>query len=135
MKSILLLRLCAAAAALLVVTVVEAAEPSGEWTWTAPGRNGGPDRTNTMTLKVEGVKLTGHVASAGRDGKPVETPITEGKVEGDTVSFSVVREFNGNSMTNKYSGKVTADKLTGKMEGGRDGQSRDWEAKRISPSK
>jgi hypothetical protein len=104
----------------------------GTWTWSTPGRNGGPARTNTLTLKVEGAKLTGKVSAPGREGKAVETPITDGKLEGDTIAFSVVREINGNSVTAKYAGKVSADKITGKIETTRDGQaqSRDWEAKR-----
>jgi hypothetical protein len=113
------------------------ADPAGTWTWTTPGRNGGPDRTNTLTLKIEDSKLTGKVSAPGRDGQSVETPIADGKVEGDTISFAVVREFNGNSNTNKYSGKIAGDKITGKMEFTRNGdaQSRDWEAKRAADKK
>ena len=106
--------------------------PAGTWTWSTPGRNGGAARTNTLTLKVEGAKLTGKLASPGREGKVTETDITSGKADGDKVSFTVVREFNGNSITSDYTGKVEGDKLTGKIETTRDGQkqSRDWEAKR-----
>jgi hypothetical protein len=113
------------------------ADPTGTWTWTTPGRNGGPDRTNTLTLKIEDSKLTGKVSAPGRDGQSVETPIADAKVEGDTISFAVVREFNGNSNTNKYSGKLAGDKITGKMEFTRNGdtQSRDWEAKRAADKK
>src|SRR5947207_10306596 len=35
------------------------ADPSGTWTWTMPGRNGGPDRKMTLKLKSEGDKVTG----------------------------------------------------------------------------
>ena len=66
-----------------------------------------------------------------RDGGAArETEITEGKIKGNEVSFTVVREFNGNKMTSKYTGKVTADVIKGKMEFERNGetQSRDWEA-------
>ena len=69
----------------------------------------------------------------GRNGgDPRETAISDGKVKDDEVSFSVVREFNGNKMTSKYSGKVSADTIKGKIETERDGntRSRDWEAKR-----
>lgn len=125
---------CAALGLLLLATAVQAADVAGDWTWTSPGRNGGPDRVSTLTLKVDGGKLSGKVSSPGREGAAaVETPITEAKLDGDTVSFNVVREFNGNSMTAKYNGKVSADKITGKIETSRDGQarSRDWEAKRV----
>jgi hypothetical protein len=44
----------------------------------------------------------------------------------------VVREFNGNKFTIKYSGTVSGDTIKGKSEFERDGetQSREWEAKR-----
>jgi hypothetical protein len=65
-------------------------------------------------------------------GDPVETAISDGKVKGDEIAFNVVREWNGNKMTIKYSGKVSADAIKGKTESERNGQtnSRDWEAKR-----
>ena len=109
------------------------ADLAGTWSWvTPPGPNGGADRTNTLTLKSEDAKLTGKVSAPGRDGQLVETPIADAKLDKDTFSFAVVREFNGNSRTNKYSGKIEGDKITGKMEFVRNGeaQSRDWEAKR-----
>src|SRR3954471_511893 len=109
------------------------ADPAGTWTWTMPGRNGGADRTNTLTLKVADSKLTGKISAPGRDGQASERDIADAKVEGEKVSFAVVREFNGNSMTNKYTGKIEGDKIVGKMTyRNRDGeeQSRDWEAKR-----
>jgi hypothetical protein len=125
------------AALLLFAAVAQAADPSGIWTWSTPGRNGGPDRVTTLVLKVEGNNLTGKVSVPGRDAQPVETPIASGKVDGDNISFDLVREFNGNSATNKYSGVVTADKITGKIESSRGGQtqSRDWEAKRFAETK
>jgi len=109
------------------------ADPTGTWTWTRPGRNGGSDVTMTLKLKAEGDKLTGKVSSPGRNGgEPVETEIKDGKITGDEISFSVTREFNGNSMTTKYSGKVSADSIKGKTTFTRNGedQSRDWEAKK-----
>jgi len=107
-------------------------DPTGKWTWTTPGRNGGPDRKMTLTLKVDGEKLTGKLASPGREGQAVETEISDAKLKGEEVTFSVTREFNGNKMTSKYKGKVTADTIKGKIESERNGQpqSRDWEAKR-----
>jgi len=126
-----------AALTLVLAASAQAADVAGKWAWVMPGRNGGSDRTNTLTLKVEGGKVSGNVAAPNRDGKDVETPITDAKLEGDTVSFSVTREWSGNSMTAKYSGKVEADKLTGKIETTRNGESRsrDWEAKRVTEKK
>jgi hypothetical protein len=110
---------------------------TGTWTWTMPGRQGGPDRKITAKLKVEGDKVTGKVNSPGRDGQARETEIKDGQIKGDELSFSVTREMNGNSITTKYSGKVTGDTIKGKTEFERNGETmkRDWEAKRGEDAK
>src|SRR5687768_11608482 len=107
---------------------------TGNWTWTVPGRDGGAERKMTLSLKQEGEKLTGKLSSPGRDGGAArETDITDGSVKGADVTFTVTREFNERKMTFKYSGKLSADAITGKVASkDRDGndQSRDWTAKR-----
>jgi hypothetical protein len=107
------------------------ADPSGTYVWTVPARNGGADRTNTLVLKLEGDKLTGKLSAPGRDGQVNSTDIIDGKIAGADVSFSVVRTFNENTFTNKYSGKLADGVIKGKMEFVRNGdaQSRDWEAR------
>ncbi|MBN8247104.1 MAG: hypothetical protein J0L84_06630 [Verrucomicrobia bacterium] len=121
----------------LLGTRVVAADVAGEWTWSTPGRDGGAERKSTLTLKVDAGKLSGKISSPGRDGAAVETAISDAKLDGDSIAFSVVREFNGNSFTRKYSGKVAGDTITGKTEFDRNGetQSRDWVAKRTAPAK
>jgi len=125
--------------ALGFVSQIQAADKKadGTYSWTMPGRNGGPDRKMTLTLKTEGDKVTGKLSSPGRDGTNRDTDIADGKIKGEEISFTVVREFNGNKMTSKYSGKVGADSIKGKIETERDGQtqSRDWEAKREADKK
>ena len=113
------------------------ADATGKWTWTTPGRNGGPERKSILTLKVEGEKVTGKISSPGRDGQERETEIADGKLSGAEVFFTVTREYNGNKMVAKYSGKVGADKITGKIGTERNGeaQSRDWEATRVVEKK
>ena len=97
---------------LLVVGLVAfAADATGKWTYEQPGRNGGPARQVTITLKQDGAKLTGSVPGMGRGGDVPPTEIKNGKVDGDSVSFEVVREFNGNTMTTKYEGKVSGDEM------------------------
>jgi hypothetical protein len=105
---------------LLAVGIVAfAADVTGKWTYETPGRNGGPARQTTITLKQDGAKLTGSIPGF-RGGEPTE--ITNGKVDGDNVSFEVTREFNGNSMTTKYSGTVSGDEMKLTVERpGRDG--------------
>jgi len=105
-------------------------DPSGTWQWSTPGRNGAPGRTNTLVLKLEGDKLTGTLSVPVRNGN-VDTKIEEATFKGDEIAFSVTREFRNNKMTTKYTGKLTADTIKGKVEfKNRNGetQSRDWTA-------
>lgn len=118
-------------ALLFAGTITQAADADGNWVWTTPGRNGGADRQSVLSLKTDGAQLTGKISSPGRDGKPADTSITDGKVDGDNISFDVVRQFNGNSVTIAYTGTVADGKITGKIETTRNGdtQSHDWLAK------
>jgi len=97
-----------------------AADFNGKWTAEVPSRQGGTT-TNTFTFKVDGAKLTGTMTS-----QMGSMDITNGKVDGDNISFDVVREFNGNSFTLSYAGKADGDSIkftrTFKMAGGGDGQ-------------
>jgi hypothetical protein len=113
------------------------ADPAGTWTWSTPGRNGGEPRESTLKLKMEGDKVVGTLTGGGRGGEPVETKITNAKLTGDELSFDVTREFNGNSFTSKYKGKVAGDTITGKISRERDGETRetDWVAKRKKEEK
>lgn len=109
------------------------ADPTGTWTWSTPGRNGGEGRESTLKLKMEGDKLTG--AIAGRQGN--ETKIENAKLSGEEISFDVTREWQGNSRTMKYKGKIAGDTITGKITTERDGNTRevDWTAKRKKEEK
>jgi hypothetical protein len=110
------------------------ADVAGTWNWVQKGQQGRPDRKITAKFKVDGEKLTGTVSSPGRDGQTTDTDIQDGTIKGDEIAFSVTRERNGNKMTSKYTGKVSGDTITGKMEFDRNGEpvKRDWEAKRGS---
>ena len=130
--------LIALAGAILVMGVLVPAQaqdkkvdPTGTYIWTMPGRNGGPDRTNTLVLKLDGDKLTGTLATPGRGGQATPRDISDGKVTGPDISFCVTRTFNDNTITNKFSGTLADGTIKGKMEFERNGepQSRDWEAK------
>ena len=98
-----------------LAVVALAADPSGKWTYETQGRNG--PQTVTLTLKASGDSLTGSI-SGGRGG---EVNISDGKVSGDDISFSVVREFNGNQITTKYTGKLSGDSMNLTIEGPRGG--------------
>src|SRR5216117_867799 len=132
----------AAACAILALGAVaqaqdKKADPTGTWTWSQPGRNGGPERKSTLKLKLEGDKVTGTLSAPGRGGQTSDVAISDGKLKGDEISFAVTREVGGNKLTSKYNGKISGDSIKGKMEFDRNGQtqSRDWEAKRETEKK
>jgi hypothetical protein len=116
-------------AACFLTVAAFAGDPTGTWSWTAPGRNGNPGRPAKATLALKDGALTGSVS--GRQG---DTPIADATFKDDAIAFSVTREFNGNSITTKYTGKLDGDKITGSMElpGMNGGESRkvDWTATR-----
>ncbi len=120
-------RLIAVAVIVAVVglaRVSAAADASGTWKWTT--NFNGQTRDSTLKLKQEGDKLSG-VYVGGQSN--TETPIEDAKISGDTVSFKVTRERNGQKATTKYTGTLKDDTITGKSE--RDGQeAREWVAKR-----
>lgn len=131
-KSILQLSACLALTFTFAASAADKkSEITGTWKSSFTNRNG-QAMESTFKLKAEGEKLTGTVSGRNND-----TAIEEGKIKGDEVSFQVTREFNGNKMTIKYSGKVSGDAITGKSEVDRDGTptKRDWVAKRDTEAK
>ncbi len=82
-----------------------AADFNGRWTGDVPGRNG-----NTMTLTfdfhVDGTTLTGKITTPRGD-----VDISNGKVDGDNISFDQVLNFNGNSFTISYKGTADGDTI------------------------
>jgi hypothetical protein len=104
---------CTIALAALTLWVSFAADIDGKWTGQVQGRNG--PQTQTLMLKADGNTLTGTV-EGGRGG-PVE--ITNGKIDGDNVSFEVVREFGDNKITQEFKGTVAGAELKLTISGGR----------------
>ena len=111
---------------------------TGKWKYTQQGRGGGggggQPQEVVLTLKQEGDKVTGSLPAGRQGGEP--TQITDGKIAGDMLTFTVSRTFNDQTRVTKYSGKVEADKITGKIERpGRGGDAApvttDWVATRV----
>jgi hypothetical protein len=92
-----------------------AADIDGKWTSQVQGRRG--TRTETLMLKTSGNTLTGTLQ--GERGEPVE--ITNGTIDGDNISFTVVRQFGQNKFTQEYKGTVSGGELKVTMSGGRRG--------------
>ena|SRR5579863_5033111 len=88
-----------------------AADVSGKWTYEQAGRQGGNPVTVTLTLKADGGKLTGTQSRPGRDGNAMETPISNGTVNGNDISFETVQSFGGNEMKITYKGTVNGDSI------------------------
>jgi D-glucosaminate-6-phosphate ammonia-lyase len=104
----------------------KAANVDGKWTWTYKTKDG-KDAEAAIKLKQEGDKLTG--AYIARDG--TQTPIQDGKIKGDEISFDVNREVGGERMLFKYTGKIEGDTITGKIVFGHPKPTpHEWEAKR-----
>src|SRR3954452_6353243 len=91
---------------LILLTVcaltASAADISGNWKATAEGPNGSMERK--FVFKVEGNKVTGETTSSIM-GK---STITDGKVQGDTVTFTITGRFGDNEMKLDYAGKISA---------------------------
>lgn len=108
----------------LLATTLVAADVTGKWSAQVPGREG-QTREQIFNLKADGSKLTGTVE--GGRGEPA--PIADGKIDGDKLSFSMTREFNGNTMKWTYTGTLAGDEIKMKREGG-PGQPAEFTAKR-----
>jgi hypothetical protein len=101
-KKLLFVALIALVASIALI----AADVSGKWTFEQQGR-GGNTMTVTLTLKADGGNLTGTVSGGMGD-----TAISDGKVDGNNVSFSVKREMqNGNTFVTTYKGTVDGDTM------------------------
>jgi hypothetical protein len=60
----------------------------------------------TINLKQDGSALTGTIG-----GPQGDTPIANGKVSGDDISFTVVRSMGGNEVKINYNGKVSGNEI------------------------
>jgi hypothetical protein len=104
-----------------------ASDISGNWKATAEGPNGTMERT--FVFKVDGNKLTGETTSSML-GK---STIADGKVEGDTVTFTITANLQGNEMKLNYKGTIKGDEIVFQSSaagGDGGGQTIEWHAKK-----
>ncbi len=87
-----------------------AADFNGKWTGDVETPRG--TQTLNFDFKVDGAALTGTVTTPRG-----ATDITNGKVDGDNISFDQVVNFNGNEFKITYTGKADGEtiKFTRKM--------------------
>lgn len=93
--------------ALVVIVVlgtvaVRGADPSGTWTATFTSDVG--EQSYTYEFTVTGTTLTG-IAKGNLTG---ETKISDGKVDGDTITFVENATYQGMPVTFTYTGKMTS---------------------------
>ena len=110
-----------------ISVAISAEDVNGEWMAEIPGRNGKLAKA-VYEFNVEGSKLTGAVMGYLEE----ERPLFDGKVDSDTISFTL-REYRGERYTSyKFEGKISGDTIKFKVvsEGGKH-----WEftARRAKP--
>ena len=111
----------------LLAAGLQAADISGQWQAQIPGRDGNL-MDMTFQFKVSGEQLTGSI-----ENQYGERQISDGKISGDDLSFTVNIDAGGNQMTFLYKGKVTGNeiKFNRERKGGEGGTAKvDFVAKR-----
>jgi hypothetical protein len=106
-----------------------AADVAGVWKLTVATKNG-PTFEPTLTITSQNNSaITG--TYTGENG---DTPITDGLVLGDELSFEVVRQKDGKSYKLRYSAKVVKDTIKGSVDYNFDGMTGffDFEGKRVA---
>jgi hypothetical protein len=98
--------------ALFLAGWLQAADFNGTWkaNYTSPD---GRDRETKFVLQTIGSALTGTIVDASE-----ETPIQDGKVIGDAISFSVVSNVKGEQWKVKFTGERTGDIIQLKIDYG-----------------
>ena len=96
------------------------ADFNGKWKGAMPSRDGN-SREAAFQFHAIGATLTGNFT--GPMGREIE--IKDGKVVGDSISFSVSLDLNGNMTKINYTGKLAGEDLNMRMQ--REGASRSVE--------
>jgi hypothetical protein len=86
----------------------EAANVAGKWQMTNETPRG--TMTSSFAFEQDGNVLTGTVETRG-----TSTPISTGTVDGNVITFSVVRAMGNRTRELTYTGTVEGDTITGQM--------------------
>jgi hypothetical protein len=100
-------------AMLALAAWASAADISGTWKGTAETPVGKVQRT--FNFKVDGSKLTGESTSDVLGSSTIQ----DGKIDGDTITFTIDVTIQGNQAKANYTGKIDGDqiKMSVKVEG------------------
>jgi hypothetical protein len=88
----------------LAAVTAFAADLTGKWSATVETPRG--TQNITFDFHVDGATLTGKITTQRGD-----SDITDGKIDGDNLSFTQTVNFNGNDMKINYTGKVDGDSI------------------------
>jgi len=92
---------------LTMAVTVWAADIAGKWTAQAQGSD------ITMNFKVDGTALTGTLENSQMPGA---VDIKDGKIDGDNVSFTIVRKMGETEMKIVWKGIIAGDEIKFKRE-------------------
>ena len=98
----------AVAIILLAATSAWAADVAGKWTAKVPPAQGQGESDITFVFKVADDKLTGTINNSLAPG---DVEISDGKVTGDDISFSLKRNIGGTDLTVLWKGKISGDEI------------------------
>jgi hypothetical protein len=88
---------------------VYAADITGKWTTEFESQVG--VQKYIFDFKVEGTKLTGTAISKIAEAAEVKTPITEGAINGEDVTFVENLDYSGQQLKITYKGKIAGDEI------------------------
>jgi len=121
-------RRCLAAGALLALSAVLLVAADAAGTWKGSFDFNGTSVALTFNLKTNGAAVSGTI-----DGLPTEaSEIKEGKVDGDSITFWSMTEYQGSPIKLVYHGKIAGDQISFTMGTDDGGWSTDLVAKRSS---
>ena len=104
---------CLVAGVLLLAGFAFGAEIDGKWTGSIAGMDGN-NMTIGFTFRADGTTLTGvHIVNGQ------ETAIKDGKIEGNSISFTVTLDLGGQQTKIPHKGVISGDqiKMTYEMMG------------------
>jgi hypothetical protein len=123
-------------------------DPNGLWTWGANngsantrhelwdrlGTGGGSSPRALLRLKLDGDALTGSIYNARSQAPGTEAPITGASFRSNRITFRVMQELKSIRLTQRFTGILSADRITGKVESEMNGvtKTNDWVAKRTT---
>jgi hypothetical protein len=103
-------RRCLVAIALMALTAGLLAAADAAGTWKGSFDLNGTTVSLTFNLKASDTGVSGTIDIDALPNKPAE--IKEGKVDGDSITFWSMTEYEGNPIKLVYKGKIAGDQIT-----------------------